>query len=152
MNEEKLRSEVELELDSMAATLDELQGLLRDVEGRTPTMREKMAAGGFLMNLYGGLERILRRLARHHGTTTPTGPRWHAELTEMFTQPLKADAPALLDHEFSEQIRPFREFRHVVVHGYGLTLDWEEMLPGVRSAQSVFEAFGRRVRRYLALL
>ena len=49
----------------MGRVVEELQSLAADVEGRDPTLREKMAAGGFLSSFYMGVENVLKRISRY---------------------------------------------------------------------------------------
>jgi len=121
-----------------------LDGLGQDEAG----LRDKMACAGFLMNLYGGAEKILLRICRHRGLTVPTGGDWHSELVTMFSTARCPDQGFIGD-ELLHTLVPFRRLRHVVVHGYALTLDWQRMLPGAQSARKVFAAFDKAVREYL---
>jgi len=58
MNLDRLRRHVQIELESLSATVCEIESLLHDAEGREATVRERTAAGGFLVrhvvrNAYG---------------------------------------------------------------------------------------------------
>jgi hypothetical protein len=48
----ELREEVAIELEALAATVNELLALQADVADREPTVREKTAAAAFLAQFY----------------------------------------------------------------------------------------------------
>ena len=62
MHLDELREEIEIELDLMKDTVNELVSLKKDVMGKSPTVREKTAAGAFLAQFYGGVENVLKRI------------------------------------------------------------------------------------------
>jgi hypothetical protein len=84
MNADDLNEEVRDELQSMGRVVEELQSLAADVEWRDPTLREKMAAGGFLSSFYMGVENVLKRISRYQGVPLPQSAHWHAELLDRF--------------------------------------------------------------------
>jgi len=149
MNDTELRREVEIEFGAIRRTLDEIAALCRDVAGRTPTTREVAAAGLFLANFYNGVENVLKRLWLFHGQPLPTGENWHVELLRGFCEPARPGLPQLLDAPLAEALSPYRRFRHVVHHGYGFQLRWEQMRSGMEEATGVFQRFQARVEEAL---
>jgi hypothetical protein len=65
----ELQEEISIELEMMGTTVQEATFLLRDLEGREPTVRERNAAGPFLAQFYGRIENILKRIHRYHGVS-----------------------------------------------------------------------------------
>ncbi len=149
MKPSELREQVDLEYESIQLTLDELASLKKDIRGRQPTVREMAAAGLFLANYYNGIENILKRICRYHEVTIPSGGDWHVELAKAFCQPPQEQLPALLDQQLAEEMAPYRQFRHVVHHGYGFRLRWNDMLPGIERAADIFSAFWKMVEAHL---
>ena len=49
-------------------------------------------------------------------------------------------------------LAPYRRFRHVVHHGYGFQLRWEDMLPGIEAAPNVWSSLRAVLESYLAEL
>ncbi len=149
MNSNELRREVYIEFDAIQSSIDELESLLHDVGDRQAAVRELAAAGLFLANFYGGIENVLKRICRFHRVEIPQGDSWHVELVRSFRDPSRQDLPPLLDLRLSDDLAPYRQFRHVIHHGYGFRLRWEDMLPGIEGARSVFERFQAAVQDYL---
>jgi hypothetical protein len=134
-----LREEIDIELSLMENTVHELVALQRDLVERQPTIREKTAASAFLAQFYGGMENILKRICRFHNIPLPQGDTWHLDLFNMFCDPLTPPLPLLFDKGLKAELIPFRKFRHLVHHGYGIQLEWERMLPGIESVEEIFQ-------------
>jgi len=142
----ELEEDVAIEFLSMETTVKELQALRRDVAQREPAAREVAAAGLFLANFYSGVEGILKRLARYHRVPVPSGERWHVRLARCFCEPPRRGLPCLLDNQLATDLAAYRRFRHVVYHGYGFRLRWDDLLPGIERAADVLARFRGRSR------
>lgn len=152
MDTDSIREEIEIELESMAATLTELEKIQQLASRRSLTEIERTAAGAFLGQLYGGLENVMKRICRHAGIMPPRGPTWHADLLRMFCPPGARGLPLLFDDELAQTLEGYRRFRHLFVHGYGVLLDWPRMKDGVGQASHVFGRVFSAFRRYVESL
>ena len=152
MKPNELAEQIDIEFEAIQLTVDELSSLRDDISGREPTLRELAAAGLFLATFYNGIENILKRICRFHEIDTPVGSDWHVELVRSFGDPPRGGLPLLLDAQLAEDLAPYRQFRHVVHHGYGFRLVWPDMLFGVEGADSVFRRFKMTVGNYLCLI
>jgi hypothetical protein len=112
-------------------------------------MRDKTAAAAFLAQFYGGIENILKRISRFYNVSLPAGNLWHVELFKRFCDPQVKPLPLLFDKALSEDLAPFRKFRHVVHHGYGFQLDWDRMKEGIEKSQLVFSRFKTNIENYI---
>jgi len=149
MNRADLAEQVAIELEAIQQTLGQLEELLRDVADREPTPREVAAAGLFLANLYNGIEHIFKRISQYHEVPVPSGDGWHVQLARGFEHPARAGLPTLLDAKLARQLGAYRRFRHVIHHGYGIHLRWEDMLPGIQGASDVVARFQEAVQSHL---
>ncbi len=142
----ELREEIDIQLELMMATVGEVVALCRDVEGREPTVREKTAAAAFVAQFYGGIENILKRIHCYYGVSLPDGEAWHIEMFQRFCQPGCGPLPLLLDDQLMTTLAPYRKFRHVVYHGYGVQLDWERMSGGLSRIEEAMGCFRGQLR------
>ena len=85
MRADELKEEVSGELEHMALIVQELVALDSDVSARNPSLREKVAAAGFLSQFYNGIENILKRISKYERVPLPEGESWHVELFEHFS-------------------------------------------------------------------
>lgn len=152
MNASELTEEVRLELRQMERVVQELEALDADVGEGPATLREEAAAGQFLASFYMGVENVLKRIARYHDVELPESEQWHVELFQWFCSPLcnRSPLPVLFPESLASEMKPYRRFRHVVHHAYGIELKWERMVEGVQNARPVFDRFRRRVEDVIA--
>jgi len=149
VNGAQLREEIQIELENMELVVREVASLRSDLTGREPTVREKTAAAGFLVQFYNGVENILKRISRYHSVALPVGENWHVDLFKRFCTPAATPLPALFDEKLAAGLAPFRKFRHVVYHGYGFQLDWARMSEGLGQLEGLFAQFKNRLEGYL---
>jgi hypothetical protein len=149
MKPTELALEIEIEFEAMQRTVDELTSLRHDVAQREPKIRDLAAAGLFLANFYNGIENVLKRICRFHNIELPADSDWHVELAKLFCDPPREGLPLLLDVELADQLAPYRQFRHVVHHGYGFRLRWPDMLPGIEGSCNVFAKFRSVVENHV---
>ena len=94
----------------------------------------------------------MKRIGRFYEVPLPEGEMWHLELFERFTAPTDEPLPDLLSAELASRMEPYRRFRHVTRHGYGLQLDWSRLEAGIGEVRSVFESFETCVKAFLETL
>lgn len=152
MTLEELREEVSIESESIVAILQEMSALRKDLAGREPTVREKVAAAAFMAQFYGGIENILKRISYFNSVPLPTGDTWHTDLFKRFCAPAYKSLPVLFDEPLALAMAPYRKFRHVVYHGYGFQLDWDRMKEGIENIDDIFLHFKSKLSDYLRLL
>jgi|SRR5208283_422896 len=152
MTADDLRKEVVIELELIDAVLKELAKLCGDVSGREPTVREKTAAAAFIAQFYGGIENILKRISRFNDVPLPAGDTWHIDLFKSFCEPSRSHLPVLFEGSLALAIAPYRQFRHVVYHGYSFQLDWSRMKEGMENIDAVYSRFKAAVSKYLQTL
>jgi hypothetical protein len=147
-----LVQEIDIELEALQTTVSELEALRRDLAGHEPTTRELAATALFLANFYNGIENVLKRICRFHNVDVPAGSDWHLELAKSFSNPPRPGFPSLLDEQLASDLAPYRQFRHVVHHGYGFRIRWVDMQPGLATTASIVARFRHIVDCYLASL
>jgi hypothetical protein len=152
MTPEELREEIAIELENIEMVLRELCLLHEDAYGREVSVREKTAAAAFLAQFYSGIENILKRISRYSNVPLPSGEIWHAELVRRFCDPPFSSLPVLFEASLSADLAPYRQFRHVVHHGYGFQLDWERMVEGIEQVGGIYQRLKKKIENYLASL
>ena len=149
MKKKKLREEVEIELDLIKQTVSEIKQLLSQIKEIPPTNIEKTAAGAFLSQIYSGIEKILIRICKHNNISIPLGKDWHTELFKMFCDSPYNKLPNLIDSELENLLHPYRKFRHFFVHGYGVLIDIDQIMPGLINAEKVYKKIDKKLKEYL---
>mgnify|MGYP000887944315 CR=1 FL=1 len=149
MTSNELIEEIRIELDNIEVVLKELACLYQDVKESEVSFRDKTAAAAFLAQFYGGIENILKRISRFYEVNLPSSELWHVELFKRFCDPPLDPLPIIFDKSLSQDLAPFRKFRHVVHHGYGFQLDWDRMKDGIEKSQAVFARFKISIENYI---
>lgn len=152
MTAEELCEEISIEMELIESTLQELLSLHRDVSGREPANREKIAAAVFMAHFYSGIENILKRISYFNSIPIPSGETWHVDLFKRFCDPPYNPLPALFDDSLALAIAPYRKFRHVVFHSYVFQVDWNRMEEGIEGVDDVYLRFKAKLDEYLKTL
>jgi hypothetical protein len=141
VKDELLKKEIDIQLQLLDVTVQEIILLRTDLASRVPTHREIAAAGAFLADFYAGIENILKRISYYYGVNLPTGDNWHLDLFVRFCKPGFAGLPALIDDELREPLAAYRRFRHVLHHAYAIQLQWNRMTEGINTIEKVYSKF-----------
>jgi hypothetical protein len=149
VTDELLKKEVDIQLQLLDVTVQEVSSLRIELTGRDPTIREIAAAGAFLADFYSGIENILKRISYHYGVNLPVGDNWHFDLFARFCAPGFPGLPMLIDDDLREPLAAYRRFRHVVHHGYVLQLQWNRMAEGVQCIDQVYQKFKANLQNIL---
>ena len=117
---DELRREIAAEQEHIANTLCALQEALQRKER---TVVELAAVATFLQNTYNGMENILKRILKSKRLSVPVSGSSHKDLLQF------AVDNRIVSPELAEQLDAYRAFRHFSVHGYGIMLDEERLIP-----------------------
>ncbi|RLG20499.1 hypothetical protein DRN74_05315 [Candidatus Micrarchaeota archaeon] len=139
MNE--LLREVEAEKEQILATL---QALREALERREKTLIELAAIATFLYNAYNGMENILKRILRYRGITLPSSESWHKDLLAVSVD------LQIISFDLSKRLDEYRAFRHFMVHGYGIKLDGEKLIPLAENLPVLWRDFEAEVMQFLS--
>ncbi len=143
-----------IELALMEETTQEIVLLLADirVDRQIPSVRNRAAAASLTQSFYNGIENILKRTSKYCGVALPKSEQWHSELALRFTleNHAKYELPMLLPPKIVAAATILRRFRHVIMHGYAMNLDWEHMSINVDLVPEIFPSFLAAVEEFLA--
>lgn len=139
---DELLEELYVEREMISQTL---MGLSEALSRGSQSVVERAAIATFIMNVYNGVENMLKRVFKYRGFPLPDSQTWHRDL-------LRASQEAgIISQELLERLDEYRAFRHVFVHGYGTLLDERKLLPLAAAAPAVWEAFLRELATYLGV-
>jgi hypothetical protein len=147
-----LRAQLLAERARLREAVRELESLSASLSGRAPTTVELMAAGGFLHNVYNGIENCLSRLAHGIDESVPSGSDSHRLLVDQMSEAIAELRPALLTRELAARVDEYRRFRHAFRHMYYFDLDWARLGPLSARTPSLVDDFEHAVDELLAQL
>ena len=129
---DELRDEIQYEKDHILQTLHALgETMKRDKR----TVIELAAIATFLQNIYNGMENILKRILKFKGISINRSETYHKDLLNLSVE------HHIISIELSLRLDEFRAFRHFYIHGYGIMLDDEKLLPLAESLLNVWQSF-----------
>ena len=123
-----------------------------------PDNFERRAIGSILHDVYQGMENICARVYKSMDLQTfsegseSRSEHWHADLIRRVSHPLPNVRPAVLQIATAENMKSYRNFRHVFRHAYGFDLDWQRMKPGLDVAIPMIDAFTKDVEQFINFL
>ncbi|MDI6784271.1 MAG: DUF86 domain-containing protein [bacterium] len=115
-----MRREIAVEKEHITETLAALSQAL---DRKDKTVVELAAIATFLQNIYNGIENLLKRILKYKGILVPRSESSHKDLLDLAVE------HRLISLELSNKLDEYRGFRHFVIHGYGIMLDAEQLIP-----------------------
>jgi len=131
---DELFREVEAEKEHILATL---QALKEALERKEKTVVELAAIATFLQNAYNGIENVLKRTLKHISES------WHKDLLDLSVN------HQIISSELSRRLDEYRAFRHFSVHGYGIMLDEEKLIPLAEKLPDLWKDFESELEAFL---
>ena len=128
-----------------AALVEETLSTLRQTLARPRMERpEWMAVGGFIFNVYTGMENMLKNVCRARGVQLPSAsPSSHLDLLDA------ALANGVVGARMRDDLDEYRAFRHFFAHGYGVVLDPEQLGPLAEKLPAVWRRFRLQMENHL---
>ncbi|MCK4642723.1 hypothetical protein KAU32_03705 [bacterium] len=137
---DELLREIQVDKEYILATLDALRTTL---EREEKTVVELAALATFLQNAYNGIENILKRVLNHKKITISTSESWHKDLLDLSVN------HQVITPELSKRLDEYLAFRHFFVHGYGIMLDKEKLLPLADNLPDLWKEFEAELKIFL---
>ncbi len=115
--------------------LDTLRALNEALERKEKTVVELAAISTFLQNTYNGMENMLKRVLKFKGISIPVSESWHKDLLDLSVN------NQIISLELSKRLDEYRAFRHFFIHGYGIMLDREKLMPLAENLPDLWKEF-----------
>ncbi|MFN3466835.1 MAG: hypothetical protein ACK4WF_03935 [Candidatus Brocadiales bacterium] len=125
-----LKRRVEAEKENILRTQKDLKAVL-SVEKKTNV--ELAAIATFLLNIYNGMENILKQILKSKGIKIHRSETWHKELLDVSV------TQGLITDKLANELREYLAFRHFFIHSYGFMLDEAHLK---RLTDKVFDVWG----------
>lgn len=140
---DKLINEVEAEKEHISKTLEALN---KAIKREKTTIIELAAIATFLQNAYNGIENIIKRILKFRGIFIPSSETWHKDLLDLSV------SNKIITLELSNRINEYRAFRHFFIHGYGISLDKEKLMPLAKGLPLLWKDFESEIKIFLTSL
>lgn len=97
-----------------------------------------------LSNFYNGIEKILKQIFKKRNILMPEGPAWHQNLIN------SAIVEDIISEDLADKVKEYLSFRHVVAHGYAVSLEPERMQGLSENVFGVFKKFKEEINKIIA--
>jgi hypothetical protein len=125
------RKFIELHREHIENTLSALEPLNDEMN-----KKELAGSGAFIMNIYTGIENILRNiLEEDKGEKLKKDGMWHKTLL------FKSAEYGIISDELGDILLGYLKFRHLQMHGYGYMLEWDEFRNIAGNARNMVDRF-----------
>mgnify|MGYP000592534489 CR=1 FL=1 len=138
---DKLFRELEAEKEHILTTLHALNEAL---ERKQKTIVELAAIATFLQNAYNGIENLLKRILKYKEITIRPSKTWHRDLLDLSVE------HQIISSKLSRRLDEYRAFRHFFVHGYGIMLDKEKLIPLAENLSALWNDFESELKTFLS--
>jgi uncharacterized protein YutE (UPF0331/DUF86 family) len=140
MLKEKYKKSLWIVFDKSSQTIEALKAALQDAPGSW-SMTICAGAGKLLGDLYMSVENILRLFIEGvHGEKIVKDESWHKRLIDA------GNAKELLPLGIDDTLQNMRNFRHRLLHGYGLDMDEDKLRTAIPEAIAVYEKVEAHIR------
>jgi uncharacterized protein YutE (UPF0331/DUF86 family) len=140
---DELIKEVQAEKEQISETLKTLKKALSRKE---KTVIELAAISTFLHNAYNGMENLLKRILKFQEISIKMSESWHKDLLDLSVD------NKIISSEISKKLDEYRAFRHFFIHGYGILLNKQKLLPLAENLPSVWKKFDSEIDIFLKSL
>lgn len=112
-------------------------------ERDTYSLADQAAIGALTMNIYSGMESILKQMLIYDKLDITDSPEWHEKVLK------KAGEIGILPPELHQILYKYLAFRNYFIYTYIFNIKWDEMKALVDAIQDVFIKFRNEVEEYL---
>lgn len=136
-----LQADLNAEKEFIVTTLDALD----EAMGREDiTIIELTAMASFVQNIYSGIENLLKRVMKDRGIPVPHSISSHKDML------IVARNKNLISEEVYIELDVYRAFRHFYVHGYGVMLNSNKLMPLAENIRDVWIRFEGELDEYVS--
>jgi uncharacterized protein YutE (UPF0331/DUF86 family) len=132
----RLHDEFLIEKEHIKITLRSLRLTLKRDE---ITVIELAAIATFLQNTYNGIENILKRILKFKKIHIRKSSTYHKDILNLSMK------NNVITKDLSKELNEYLAFRHFFIHGYGVMLDEDKLIPLAKKLPKVWKNFESEV-------
>jgi hypothetical protein len=144
----RLIAEIENDLADIQNIVSEGERVRQKFKQREPTAFELRACASILQDFYNGIEGIFTKIAGEVNGGLPAGEDWHKKLLVDMGIQIPDLRPPVLSKKMCEQLDEYLRFRHLFRHSYGVSLQWDRVMPLLASVRRTFIDFSKQAERF----
>lgn len=142
MTLDELKQHHAQEFQNIDKTMNELFSVYNP-EKSGYTLAEQAAIAAFIVNIYSGIESVLKQMLIFDRLDIDDSPGWHEKVLR------KAGEIGILPPELFQLLTRYLSFRNYFIYSYILNIKWEDMKSLVEALKDVVAQIRSEVDEYL---
>ncbi len=142
MTTDELKEYCDGEFKNIERVMEELFSVCRP-EKSEYTLAEQAAAAAFVVNIYGGVENILKQMLIFDKLDVNDSPEWHKKVLK------KAGEIGILPPDLYQIFTKYLAFRNYFIYSYIFNIKWEELKILVDAVRDVIAKLRSEVNEYI---
>jgi len=139
---EELKKHTDQEFENINKVIDELFALYK-VEKTEYTLSEQAAVAAFIVNIYSGVERILKQMLLFDKLDVQDSPEWHEKVLR------KSSEIGILPPDLFQVLSNYLAFRNYFIYNYIFNIKWENLKALADAVNDVVAKFKNEVTEYI---
>lgn len=104
---------------------------------------EQAAAAAFIVNIYGGVENILKEMLVYDKLDTKDSPEWHEKVLK------KANEIGILPHDLYQMLTRYLSFRNFFIYSYIFNIKPDDLKVLVDAVSGMLTKFRTEIDEYI---
>lgn len=142
MTKEELKEYCDAEFKNTDRVMDELSSVYTP-EKSEYTLAERAAIATFIINIYSGVENILKQMLIFDKLDIKDSPEWHEKVLK------KAGEIGILPPDLFQILSKYLSFRNYFLYAYIFNIKWEDMKVLVDAIRDVLVKLKTEIDEYL---
>lgn len=142
MTIDELKQYCSSEFQSIDRVLDELFTVYKSDKPEY-TLSEQSAMAAFLMNIYSGMENVLKQMLIYDKLEIDDSPGWHEKVLR------KSGEIGILLPDQLQMLSKYLSFRNYFIYSYVFTINWEDLRVLVEAVKDVTMKIRSEIDEYL---
>lgn len=142
MTIDELKQFCEEELNNINRIVGELETVYTP-EKTGYTLAEQAGIAAFVINIYGGIEKILKQILLYDKLDVKDAPEWHEKVLR------KSAEIGIVPPDLSKVLSNYLAFRNFFIYSYMFNIKWDDIKALVDAVKGVADTFGKEVHEYI---
>jgi hypothetical protein len=142
MTMEELKKYCDEEFGNIEKIKAELLNLFKT--GKTEySLAERASAAAFIVNIYGGVENILKEMLVYDKLDTKDSPEWHEKVLK------KANEIGILPHDLFQILTRYLSFRNFFIYSYIFNIKLDDIIVLADAISGMLNKFRTEIDEYM---
>ncbi len=142
MTIDELKTFCQQEFDNIDRITNELFSLYRQ-EKSEYSLTERAALAAFIVNIYSGIEKVLKQMLLFDKLDVQDAPGWHEKVLR------KSSEIGILPPDLLQILSNYLSFRQYFIYNHVFNIKWESMKALADTVNDVVESFKSEVNEYI---